>query len=127
MFAQNGVAGRVSRQRINVKSAFQGVAQRAGGPLAVNRRGVRTPIGRDCPLEPATQTLLQDAGLRLSARPRPDRVCPCPKDPERRPADHVTLQIERVADHSVRRQKPLRRIPGLEPEHLSLAPSDRQM
>jgi hypothetical protein len=39
----------------------------------------------------------------------------------------VTLQIERVVDRSVRREKTLRRISGLEPKHLSLALSDRQM
>jgi hypothetical protein len=63
---------------------------------------------RHCQLDSATQNLLQDAGFRLCDRPRPDRVRPCPKDPERWPADHLTLQIERVVDSSMRRQKPLR-------------------
>lgn len=62
----------------------------------------------NCHVKSATQNLLQDAGFRLSDRPRPDRVRPCPENPERRPANHVTLQIERVVDRGVRRQNPLR-------------------
>ena len=87
----------------------------------------RHATARDCQLNSATQNLLQDAGFRLGDRPRPDRVRPCPKEPERRPADHVTLQIERVADRSVRREKTLRQILGFEALNLSLAPSERQM
>lgn len=82
---------------------------------------------RSCQLNSAARNLLQSAEFRSSDRPRPDRVGPCAEDPERRPADHVSLEIERVVDRSMRRQKPLRRVSGLEPKHLSLAPSDRQM
>jgi len=39
----------------------------------------------------------------------------------------VSLEIEGVVDRSMRCQKSLRRFSGLEPEHLSLAPPDRQM
>ena len=87
----------------------------------------RVQLERDCQLDPAKQNLRQDAQFCSSDRARLDRVRPCPKDPEQRPAYRVTLQIERVADRSTRRQKPLRGYLRFEPEHLSLAPSDRQM
>jgi hypothetical protein len=47
----------------------------------------------------------QGAGFRLSDRPRPNSVRPCPEDQERRPADHEALQIERVADRGMRLQE----------------------
>lgn len=99
----------------------------APGGLAYMCMDWRHVAHGDCQLNSSTQNLRQYAEFRLSDRLGPDGIRPCPEDPERRPADHVTLQIERVVDRSVRRQKPLRRISGLEPKHLSLATSDRQM
>lgn len=89
---------------------------------------VVTPCSqRDCQLNSTAQILGQDAEIRSSNRSRPDRIRPRPEEPECRPADHVSLKIERVVDRSMRRQKPLSGLSGLEPEHLSLSSSDRQM
>jgi len=50
-----------------------------------------------------------------------------PKKPQRRSADHVPLEIERLVDRSVRGDEALRIGRGLEALHLPLAPSDLQM
>lgn len=57
----------------------------------------------------------------MSSRLCPDRVRPCSEEPPRRPAHHVALQVERIADGSVRGEDALSGGGGLEPLHF---PSD---
>ena len=59
--------------------------------------------------------ILAPRAWRCSGRRRsPDRIRPCTEQPQRRPADHVPLEIERVVDRGVRGEEALSGGDGLE-------------
>lgn len=65
--------------------------------------------------------------MRLCSRRRPEGIRPCTDQPDRRPADHVSLKVERVEDHSVRGEEALSGGDGLEAPHFLFASPDREM